>query len=145
MTVVQDLEKAQADLTAALTERDELAGKLAASEAIALEASNKIVTLEKAVADAQETLSAEKAESVKAVSERDERINDLTAKLTDAETKLKNPAYAAITAGDSKTVSEGGQATERMTQEQALAEYNRISDPVEAARFRAEHREELGL
>ena len=43
MTVVQEMEKAQADLAAALTERDDLAGKVTAAEAIASEASAKIV------------------------------------------------------------------------------------------------------
>jgi predicted enzyme related to lactoylglutathione lyase len=144
MTVVQEMEKAQADLAAALTERDDLAGKVTAAEAIASEASVKIVALEQAVADAQTALATATAESAKAVTERDEQVKVLTAKLTDAETKLKDPAYAAITAGDSQTVGEGGQATEQMTQEQALAKYNAL-EGVEAAKFRAEHRAELGL
>jgi hypothetical protein len=144
MTIVEELEQAQGELIAVKTERDEVTAKLTAADVAAVGATAKMAELEAEKVKASEALAQIQDEMVKAVSERDVQISQLTAELADAKAKLANPAFV-LAAGDGKSIGEGGQASDKMTREQALAEYNKIEDPVEAAKFRAEHREELGL
>ena len=145
MTIIEEMENVKAEVVSVKTERDELAVKITASELAVAEETAKISELESAKTVADEAQTKVIEEMAKSITERDEQIKKLSDELNDAKTKLANPAFAAVTAGDQSSVAEGGQATEKMTREEALAQYNKIDNPVEAARFRNEHRIELGL
>jgi chromosome segregation ATPase len=141
---MEELEKTQSDLIAAKTEHDEMAAKLASVESGVTESAAKLAETEAAKITAVAALEKLQAEMTQAVSDRDAQIKTLTESLNDAKAKLANPAFQ-LSAGDSRSIAEGGQSVEKMSAEQALTEYNKIENPVAAAKFRAEHRAELGL
>lgn len=142
-TVVQDLEKAAGRIV-------ELEAALAASGNALTAAQAAIEDGAKALAD-ERAVSAKAREAVKAAADAlaaEQASHAQTkAQLEQAQKELENPAYLAVkNQGSSAAVPEGGaQAAEKKTRAEWSAEHNAITDPVAQARFRSEHRKELGL
>lgn len=148
MTVVAELEAARAEIATLKSASDVAAaviekGKLELAVAV------------KAQADAVAALDAEKqayvaskTESDKAMkAEQDAHAVTKTA-LETAQKKMVNPAFQdASVKGSEKPAVEGGADAGKtvLTKAEALVEYNKINDPAARARFRTEHKNELGL
>jgi chromosome condensin MukBEF ATPase and DNA-binding subunit MukB len=143
MTLHEELEKVKADLTVALTATDEAkAAHTASLEAVA-KVNADLAKSNEAIAEKDKVI----AGNVAQVAERDAKIVALETELKDAKAKLANPGYAAALAvGDAVAVVEGGTPTGvDASGKEVRSAYAKLTDPVERARFRLDHKVELGL
>jgi chromosome condensin MukBEF ATPase and DNA-binding subunit MukB len=143
MTLHEEMEKVKADLVAANTAADEAkAAHTASVEAVAKVNADLAKSVE-AIAEKDKVIAGHVAQ----VTERDAKIVALETELKDAKAKLANPGYAAALAvGDAKAVVDGGTPTGvDASGKEVKAAYAKLTDPIERARFRLDHKVELGL
>lgn len=143
MTLHEELEQVKASLITANTAMDEAkAAQTASVEAVAKVNADLAKSVE-AIAEKDNVIAGHVAQ----VTERDAKIVALETELKDAKAKLANPGYAAALAvGDAVAVVEGGTPTgAEASGKEVKAAYAKLTDPVERARFRVEHKVELGL
>jgi seryl-tRNA synthetase len=153
LTVVQQLEAAQARITALEADAKSTGEKLVAAEgqvkqlteANAAQAKAHEEALAKVKADAEKAAVTAKAESEKLAAS----LTAMTAERDERDKKLASPAYKlANAAGDKGAVVEGGTPADApgMTQAQALEAYRKLDGNGEAQKaFRVAHWKLLGI
>lgn len=147
-TIVQQLEESQKACAAAISSNVEQAAQIVAITGERDAAKTAHADAVKAHAD---ELAKVKASATKASEDLAGEIaahGSTKQQLEKAQHALAHPAFAdAATRGEKKPTAEGGTGTEipPATPEQVQAEYRKIEDPVARARFRNEHKKELGI
>ena len=147
MTIVEQLVSVQADLeakTKSLTEADAtIKAGVELIEKATKECGEVKATLASIEAKHQEELKKVQDELVSVKAD----LSTVKVALDEANKKLENPAFLQVVKGDSKAVTEGNGASDKvvMTFEQAHTEYKKLNDPKAKELFRAEHAVELRL
>jgi len=144
MTLIQQIEQHQAELAANKTAITDLTARAEKAEKTVAESAALLAKTDEAVRAADLELKAEKAahEATKA------KLTETVSILDKAKAALANPAHMAAAVEGMKTATqEGGVPTteESMTQEQALAQYDKIDDPKAREEFRVKHAAILGI
>lgn len=140
MTVVEQLEASVKELAELKASSDAQAQEIAALKAQLEEQSKQGV---EALASAKVAAD----EAVKALTVEQAAHAEAKAELEKARAALANPAFAAaaVKGQDEATPEGAAEAVAVKSAADLLAEYRAIADPVERARWRADHMKELGL
>lgn len=147
MTIVQELEQKKTELIAANAKIQEVTVSI---ETVKGEAQKQVSDMQAKIDETSKLVEAvsDERDGLKASLEASNaKIAEVQAELEKAQAALANPAFAtAAVKGDKVPVAEGGsEAMAKMSKQEALAVYKKITDAKERAEYRKAHKEELGL